>query len=75
MTKNRNILRAAAVVAATGLLAAACGSDDKADDGPATQNDLNGATVTVGVENAYLPFNYVPVGGTEGEGWDYDAWR
>jgi len=86
MIKNRNILRAAAVVAATGLLAAACGSDDDAaeeeapaeDDAPADDEaafDLEGATVTVGVENAYLPFNYVPVGGTEGEGWDYDAWR
>lgn len=98
MTKNRTILRAAAVVAATGLLAAACGSDDDAadeapaeeapsddeapaeeDDAPAEEDeaafDLEGATVTVGVENAYLPFNYVPVGGTEGEGWDYDAWR
>lgn len=37
--------------------------------------DLGGRTITVGVENAYLPFNYIPVGGTEGEGWDYDAWR
>ena len=36
--------------------------------------DLEGRTVTVGVENAYLPFNYVPVGADEGEGWDYDAW-
>ena len=31
--------------------------------------------MTVGVENAYLPFNYVPAGETEGQGWDYDAWR
>jgi polar amino acid transport system substrate-binding protein len=37
--------------------------------------DLAGRTVTVGVENAYLPFNYIPIGGSEGEGWDYDAWR
>jgi polar amino acid transport system substrate-binding protein len=37
--------------------------------------DLKGRTVTVAVENAYLPFNYVPVGETEGQGWDYDAWR
>lgn len=36
--------------------------------------DLEGRTVTVGVENAYLPFNYIPVGETEGTGWDYDAW-
>jgi polar amino acid transport system substrate-binding protein len=37
--------------------------------------DLEGRTVSVGVENAYLPFNYIPVGGDEGEGWDYDAWN
>jgi len=37
--------------------------------------DLGGRTVTVGVENAYLPFNYIPLDGTEGEGWDYDTWQ
>jgi len=36
--------------------------------------DLEGRTVTVGVENAYLPFNYILAGETEGQGWDYDAW-
>ncbi|MDW3219925.1 MAG: ABC transporter substrate-binding protein [Acidimicrobiales bacterium] len=49
--------------------------DDMADDGGEMAFDLEGRTVSVGVENAYLPFNYVPVGGSEGEGWDYDAWR
>lgn len=37
--------------------------------------DLEGRTVTVAVENAYLPFNYILAGETEGQGWDYDAWR
>jgi polar amino acid transport system substrate-binding protein len=37
--------------------------------------DLEGRTVTVGVENAYLPFNYIPLGETEGTGWDYEAWE
>jgi len=37
--------------------------------------DLGGRTITVGVENAYLPFNYILAGETEGQGWDYDAWR
>ena len=37
--------------------------------------DLGGDTVTVGVENAYLPFNFIPEGETEPAGWDYDAWR
>ena len=37
--------------------------------------DLEGATVSIGVENAYIPFNYIPVGETEPQGWDYDAWN
>lgn len=40
-----------------------------------TLPDLGGRVVTVGVENAYLPFNYIPIGETEGRGWDYDVWR
>ena len=67
------ITRILAVVLAFGLLAAACGDDD--DDTAVSGTDLGGQTVTVGVENNYLPYNYVPVGATEGEGWDYDAWR
>ena len=73
-TSRSRLVRLLAVVAAFGILAAACGDDD--DDGGAVEgNDLGGRTVTVGVENAYLPFNYVPAGETEGQGWDYDAWR
>jgi len=37
--------------------------------------DLGGRTITVGVENAYLPFNYILPGEDEGQGWDYDAWN
>lgn len=66
--------------AALALVLAACGEDiggDAGSDGTAGEGlaDLGGRTVTVGVENAYLPFNYIPVGETEGQGWDYDAWR
>ena len=65
------------------LLAAACGSDDAEETTDTTAEsgesgglpDLEGRTVTVGVENAYLPFNYVSVGSDDGEGWDYDAWN
>ena len=51
--------------------------DDAMEDEGAMSDlpDLGGRNVTVGVENAYLPFNYIPVGGSEGEGWDYDAWN
>ena len=48
---------------------------DAADEDESALADLGGRVVTVGVENAYLPFNYVPVGGDGGEGWDYDAWN
>ena len=51
--------------------------DDAMEDDSAMSDlpDLGGRNVTVGVENAYLPFNYIPVGGDAGEGWDYDAWN
>lgn len=70
------------------FVVAACGGDGDGEGSSTTAGgdtattadgsalpDLEGRTVTVGLENAYLPFNYIPAGGTEGEGWDYDAWR
>jgi polar amino acid transport system substrate-binding protein len=36
--------------------------------------DLGGREVTIAVENAYPPFNYINPQTGEGEGWDYDAW-
>ncbi|MEM7344203.1 MAG: transporter substrate-binding domain-containing protein, partial [Chloroflexota bacterium] len=35
--------------------------------------DLGGHTVTVAVENAYLPFNYIDLATGEAAGWDYEA--
>lgn len=35
--------------------------------------DLGGQTITVAVENAYLPFNYIDPSTGEPAGWDYDA--
>ncbi|MGH2594064.1 MAG: transporter substrate-binding domain-containing protein [Anaerolineae bacterium] len=35
--------------------------------------DLGGREVTVAIENAYLPFNYIRLDTGEAEGWDYDA--
>ena len=67
-----------AVLAAFALVVAACGSTtDAGSGGTAAEGftDLEGRTVTVGVENAYLPFNYILAGETEGQGWDYDAWN
>ena len=36
--------------------------------------DLGGRTVTIAVENAYPPYNYIPEGQSAGAGWDYDVW-
>ena len=79
MMKKRLLL----LVVVFALVAATCGDDDATPAtaappavpaGP-TLPDLGGRTVTVGVENAYIPYNYIPVGTTEGIGWDYDVWR
>jgi polar amino acid transport system substrate-binding protein len=37
--------------------------------------DLGGRSVTVAIENAYLPFNYIRLDNGQAEGWDYDAVR
>ena len=74
MKKTRAILL---LVATLALVASACSSDDSTTTTAATAAgevpDLGGRTVTIAVENQYLPFNFIPVGGTEGVGWDYDA--
>ncbi|MEZ4708649.1 MAG: transporter substrate-binding domain-containing protein [Caldilineaceae bacterium] len=35
--------------------------------------DLGGREITIAVENAYLPFNYIALSTGEPAGWDYDA--
>ena len=37
--------------------------------------DLNCREITIAVENAYLPFNYIEVGTGQPGGWDYDTWN
>lgn len=44
-----------------------------ASEGTATLPDLGGREVTVAVENAYLPFNYIDATTGEPAGWDYDV--
>ena len=39
----------------------------------ATLPDLGGKTITVALENAYIPFNYIRLDNGKAEGWDYDA--
>lgn len=61
---------AAATEAASADGAAACpGAGEK------TVVDLNCRKISVAVENAYLPFNYVLVSTGESAGWDYDVWK
>lgn len=83
MKYNKKILVIAGVLA---FVLGACGDDGgsttTAGEGAATTAgggaelaDLGGETVAIGLENAYIPFNYIPKGETEGQGWDYDAWR
>jgi polar amino acid transport system substrate-binding protein len=60
------------------LMLAACGSADPAGClGTAEDalHDLECREVTIAVENAYLPFNYIEIGVNEPAGWDYDAWE
>jgi polar amino acid transport system substrate-binding protein len=85
MTTRKRLIALFAVLA---LVLAACGTEDvggttttgAGDEETTTSEsmsdlpDLEGITVTVGVENAYIPFNYIPVGSDEPQGWDYDAW-
>lgn len=35
--------------------------------------DLAGREVVIAVENAYIPFNFVPKDGGDAQGWDYDT--
>ena len=49
-------------------------ADEPAEgDDTASEHDLGGRTVTVAVENAYLPFNYLDPETGEPTGWDYDT--
>jgi polar amino acid transport system substrate-binding protein len=77
------------IVLALALVAVACGDGTSATTEPATATtmastettgaaagelpDLGGQTITVAVENAYPPFNYIDEASGEAVGWDYDA--
>ncbi len=59
--------------------ATADASRSKASEAAATSDetglpDLGGREITIAVENAYLPFNYILADTGESSGWDYDAW-
>ncbi len=61
-----------------GLVLSACGPAAPSGEGGAAMEglpDLGGKTVTVAVENAYPPFNYIDEATGEAAGWDYDTVR
>ncbi|MEE2768485.1 MAG: transporter substrate-binding domain-containing protein, partial [Actinomycetota bacterium] len=41
--------------------------------GPTVLPDLGGRVISIAVDNAYLPFSYIPADTGVAEGWDYDA--
>lgn len=62
------------------LILAACGGQPTTRGGECLGNaadaivDLDCEEVTIAIENAYLPFNYVDAETGIPGGWDYDAW-
>ena len=75
MKKSKLVLFA---LVASSLLLAACGPTATAGTCQEVSGggyDCGGAEITVAVENAYLPFNYIDENTGEAGGWDYDAWN
>ena len=76
----------ASCTVALGVLAAACApaAEPPAGESPTATAlvtadtrsglpDLGGREITIAVENAYIPFNYIRKDTGQAEGWDYDA--
>lgn len=66
------------LVLVMGFVLAACGGGAADTGGEITTGegglpDLGGREITVAVENAYLPFNYISLATGEPGGWDYEA--
>jgi polar amino acid transport system substrate-binding protein len=47
----------------------------QADESESGLPDLDGREVTIAVENAYPPFNYIDPETSDPAGWDYDVWN
>jgi len=62
----RKSFKLAIVLTLSMLILAACA--------PASGDDVGGREVTIAIENAYLPFNYVDAVTLEPGGWDYVVW-
>ena len=62
-----------AMATLVGAATACSGADPASNSGAASDSALGGRGVTVAVENAYLPFNYLDPDTGEPTGWDYDV--
>ena len=51
----------------------AAGEDTTAGEATGALPDLGGREITIALENAYLPFNYIDPATGEPAGWDYEA--
>lgn len=69
------VVLAAMVLAACGGAAAPTATEQPSSGGSGSMPDLGGKTITVAVENAYPPFNYIDQNTNEPMGWDYDTVR
>lgn len=76
MEKRRTII--GSLIAAAIALAACAAPPPAATPTPQSQAatglpDLGGREITIAIENAYIPFNYIRLDNGQAEGWDYDA--
>ncbi|MBI4771771.1 MAG: transporter substrate-binding domain-containing protein [Chloroflexi bacterium] len=67
------VLLAACAPAATPAPTAAPAATKAPEPTKAALPDLGGREVTIAVENAYLPFNFVSLETGKADGWDYDT--
>ena len=74
---KRSLFYIALALSAAALAACAAQPTATAPTGGGTEGlpDLGGREVTVAVENAYLPFNYIDPDTGEPAGWDYEVWN
>ncbi len=86
---SRRLISLFAVLFVFSLVAAACGSSSNPTTAASSETssttttapsgdsgalpDLGGQKITIAIENAYLPFNYIDTQTNKGAGWDYSA--
>lgn len=84
MKNQRLIWLIGLILLALTLVACGSGGDEPAADDTSSSAetastgdlpDLEGREITIAVENAYLPFNYIDPDTGEPAGWDYTVWN